>query len=106
MRPSPVFTESTGDAVDIVRLAAVTPSGPAASLDAVRAAVERDVRSAAAYAAAKAEADRLAAAPTDQLLALAAAAGHPADRHPAAVGPGHDRRPRRPAAGRRRRRRS
>ncbi len=78
MRPSPAFTEGAGDTVDLVRLSSVSTAAAAASLDAVRSAVENDVRSATAYATAKAEADRLAAAPPASMLALAAAAGHPA----------------------------
>ena len=74
LRPSPVFTEAAGDAIDIVRLSDVKPSHPAADLDAVRAAVEADVNTAAAYGLAKAQADGLVTAAATGTLQSAAAA--------------------------------
>ena len=77
LRPSAPFTESSGDAVDFVRLSAVRPPTPPADLNAVRPQVEADCRTAAAYDLAKAQADRLLATPGGgtALPAAAVAAG-------------------------------
>ena len=77
MRPSPVFTETGTDTVDVARVTSVTPSAPAADLDAVRTTVETDCRLAAAYDLAKAKADRLVAVAHDgpAMAAVADAAG-------------------------------
>ncbi len=76
LKPSPVFTEGVDDALDVVRLAGVLPAAPAPNLDAVRPAVEADLRAAAAYDAARAEADRLAAADTPGAMLAAAKDAH------------------------------
>ena len=76
MQPSPAFNETATDTLDLARVTSVTPSAPAADLDAVRSAVDTDCRLAAAYALAQAKADRLVAVAHDgTMAAVADAAG-------------------------------
>ena len=76
LQPSPPFLEPSDRAVDLVRLSAVVPAAPAPDLASVRAAVEADCRTVAAYDVAEKQADQLLdAAKADRLQAATLKAG-------------------------------
>ncbi len=74
MRPSPAIQAMKAEPVVVIRLTGALPSESAKDLAAVRPSVEADLKTAAAYALAKVDADALLAAAGKGPLTIAAAA--------------------------------